>query len=431
MKPMKPVICLLVLMAILLTACTGTTAPATGGEAEPQQGGITLQLWGFAGEYEFIPALIEEFQADNPGVTVEITDIPEGDYMTKIDTALLAGEPPDLGFVYDSRWMISGAFLDLTASLEQEGINIDDFNAGVMSTCMYEGKVYCIGTYTGAVLMYYNKDVFDAAGVPYPSSTEPMTIDEYAAMIAQLSNHAEDINERIWGGDIGAGYWFMDRLTMFSEDGRQTDGYINDEATTHFYEVLVQIQKDGSVISGAEGALMEGTDLLAQGKLATSIIDNAVAIPTLETATVRYGAAPPPVEMEGDAPYAPTWTDAYGVFAGSEHPEEAMRFLAFLIKRGNELRLEQGNLSLNLTLAEEREYGADIEGRRETLEAINAAAQPMLDVPNFWEVTAPIGDAFVEMVEDGVAPAEALNGIAPIMQESLDQAWETRESLTE
>ena len=123
---------------------------------------------------------------------------------------------------------------------------------------------------------------------------------------------------------------------------------------------------------------MEGTDLLAQGKLATSIIDNAVAIPTLEEANIRYGAAPPPVEKKGDLPYAPTWTDSYGVFTNSKHPEEAKKFLAYLIEKGNEKQLELGNLSLNLKLAEEKNYGADNEGRKETLEAIKAAGREVM-----------------------------------------------------
>ena len=93
-----------------------------------------------------------------------------------------------------------------------------------MAGCTYEGKVYCIGTYTGAVLLFYNKDLFDAAGVPYPSSTEPMTIDEYAAMIKRLSKPSDDIKKRVWGGDAGAAYWWADRSTMFSADGRKIEG---------------------------------------------------------------------------------------------------------------------------------------------------------------------------------------------------------------
>ena len=377
MKRIHVGIYLLLIVVMVLSACAPavTQQPADGETPEANTSGsgdvVTINLWGFAGEYEFLPQLIEEFQAEYPNITVEITDIPEGDYVTKIDTALLAKEPPDLGYVYERRWIKNGSFLALETYLEQEGIQIADYNAGVMSICTFEGKVYCIGTYTGAVLMYYNKDLFDAAGVPYPSSTEPMTIDEYAVMIKKLSVPSDDIEKRVWGGDAGSAYWWIERTTMFNADGRTIEGYINDDATVHFYEVLSSLPKDGSVMTSTESQLLEGSDLLAQGRLATSIVDNAAAIPTLETANIRYGAAPPPVEKKGDLPYAPTWTDLYGVFTNSKHPAEAKLFLAYLIKKGNEKQLELGNLSLNLKLAGEKNYGVENEGRKETLEAIN------------------------------------------------------------
>ncbi len=189
---------------------------------------------------------------------------------------------------------------------------------------------------------------------------------------------------------------------MFSADGRTIEGFVNDEATIHFYDVLASLPKDGSVMTSSESQLMEGSDLLAQGKLATSIIDNAVAIPTLETAKIRYGAAPTPVEKKGDPAFVPTWTDSYGVFSGSKHPEEAKKFLAYIVKAGNEKQLELGNLSLNLKLAGEKNYGADNEGRKEALDAINAGDLEIIDVPAFWDVVGPLEDGLTEMVEDGV-----------------------------
>ena len=437
MNRFKSLLYLLVVIALLLSACTAAPSPApSGSDEEPagqdvaaSGGQVTLQLWAFAGEYEFLPDLIAEYEAENPNVKIEITDIPEGDYVTKIDTALLAKEPPDIGYVYEQRWVKTGAFLPLDTYLEQQGINLDDYNQGVLSACEYEGQIYCIGTYTGAVLMFYNKDLFDAAGVPYPSSTEPMTIDEYAVMIKQLSVMSDDIQERVWGGDAGAAYWWAERSTMLSPDGRQIEGYVNDDATVHFYEVLASLPKGGSVMTSAESQMMEGSDLLAQGKLATSITDNAVAIPVLEAPGIRYGAAPPPVEKKGDLPYVPTWTDSYGVFTNSKHPDEAMKFLAYLILKGNERQLETGNLSLNLKLAEEKDYGASNEGRQSVLEAITVGARDVMNVPAYFDVVGPLDDALAEMIEEGTPAKEVLDRMAPEMQDTLDDVWKVWDSI--
>jgi ABC-type glycerol-3-phosphate transport system substrate-binding protein len=213
---------------------------------------------------------------------------------------------------------------------------------------------------------------------------------------------------------------------MFSEDGRTTIGYINDEATAHTYQVIADMRGQGSAMTAGDLSMVEGLDLLSTGNLATSIIDNVVAVPQLETAGIRWGAAVPPVEQAGDLPWIPMWTDGLAVFSGSDHPDEAKLFVAFLGTEGNRLRMEiTGDLSLNMRLAEELNWVGDSEGRQEVLAAVQTA-RPALFVPDFWTVIEPINEAFDGyMLEDGLSAQEALDEVAPILQENLDQAWAT------
>ena len=57
-------------------------------------GVTTINLWAFEGEEGVFDELIKGFMTDHPNIKVEITDIPEADYTTKIDTALIAGKTP-------------------------------------------------------------------------------------------------------------------------------------------------------------------------------------------------------------------------------------------------------------------------------------------------------------------------------------------------
>jgi multiple sugar transport system substrate-binding protein len=395
--------------------------------AAAQEAPVTLNLWIFEGEGEFLPAVIEQFQAQYPHITVQITDIPEGEYVTKIDTALLAGETPDLGFIYVPRWVKAGHFLPLDDVIEAQNLNVADYNVGAMSAnCLANDHVYCLGTYTGAVLLFYNKDMLDAAGLPYPSPTEPMTIDEYADLALKLTIKSDNFEERVWGGDAWATYWWMDARTLFSEDGRTAVGYVNDEATVHTHQVIADMRAQGSVISASEASMVEGLDLLSEGKLATSIIDNVVAVRQLETAGIRWGAAVPPVEKAGDLPWVAMWTDGFGVFSQSAHPDEAKLFVTFLGTEGNRLRTEvTGDLPLNMRLAEELNWAGDSEGRQEVLAAVQTA-RPVLFIPDFWDVIGPIGEGFDGlMLEDGLSAQEAFDEIAPLIQENLDAAWAT------
>ena len=424
----------LVIFSMLLSSCGKKAAPTAAANpnaaqpAAPPEEPVTLNIWVFEGENAVFDELIKTFNTDNPNITVVVTDFPEADYTTKIDTALIAGEPPDLGFIYEPKWIKSGAFLALDDMVAKQGIKTADYNQGAWGRdCQLDGKLYCIGTYTGVILLFYNKDIFDKAGVAYPSATEPMTMDEYADMCAKLTTKSDVLEKKIWGCDADIPIWWHDWRNFISPDGRKIDGYVNDAATVHSFEALLKLRTDGSVISATDSASMEGTDLLATGNLATTIVDNVVAIQTLEKAGLNWGAALVPVEQKGDKAWVTGWTDGYGVFSASKHPQEALSFLAYMATKGQEVRLGLGDLPLNMTFADQ--WTGDSKGRQEAVNAIKLAG-PNLFVPGYWDTTGPLYDGFYgAIIEDGRPVGEVLNELAPQMQETLDQAWETWDSI--
>jgi ABC-type glycerol-3-phosphate transport system substrate-binding protein len=219
----------------------------------------------------------------------------------------------------------------------------------------------------------------------------------------------------------------MDARTHFSDDGRATLGYVNDAPTVHMYDVLARMVADGVAPSESQFQLLGATEILATGQLAMSITDNASAIPMLENAGIEWGVAPLPVEQAGDAPFVSSWTDMWGVFASSDSVEAAEQFVAFVGTTGNELRVEVGNaVSLDLTVAEDLGWAQESAGRQEALEVMGLA-QPSIFVPGYWDVTDPLWDSFALVVEGDMTAQEALDDVAPEMQESLDRAWQTWE----
>lgn len=443
MKSCRRISVSLTLLGMLLAACGGAPAPAgsaatapagaAGTNVEPTPAPaangekVTLSLWIFEGEEAFLPKLKEAFEAKYPNINLEITQVPENQYVTKIDTALAANDPPDIGFVYggQQRWLKAGKFLPLDDMFSANNITVSNYSANAMSLyCLYEGKNYCIGSYTGAILLLYNKDLFDAAGIKYPSATEPMTVDQYAALASSLTKKSDDINQRVWGGSASNTYWFMDWTTHFSADGKKAVGFINDDATVHTYQVMAQMIKDGTAPSTSDMQQLGDVDVLAQKKQAMTIIDNTV-ISTLEAQGIRYGAAPAPVEQKGDKPFVISWTDAFGAFSQSKHPKEALEFLAFLGTDGNQLRETVANaLPLNLVLATKTNWTGTNEGRKEVLEVIKLA-RPTIFVPGFYEITAPLNDAFNSIIEGQKQPKEAMDEAATQVQDNLDKAWDT------
>lgn len=420
---------------VIFAVLTLIASACSGGDEEQQQqedgelGAATVSLWVFEGEDEFLPTLKRAFEKEHPNITVEITNIPEDNYVTKIDTALAADSPPDIGYMYEARWMKAGRVVPLDDVIASHGIDTSTYNQNAFSYCALEGKIYCLGSYSGAIMLFYNKELFDQAGVPYPSATEPMTVDEYAALAAKLTQPTDDLSKYVWGGYADATNWWTDSRTLFSEDARQIEGYANDAPTVHAYDVLAKMVRDGTSPSESDFEFFGNTDILATGQMAMTITDNVVAIPTLEEAGIEWGAAPTPVETASDLPWVGSWTDYWGVFAGSEHEEAAKEFVAFVGTEGNRLRSLAGGQPLDSTVAEETDWAGESTGRAEAVQVIKLARPNIFLPANIFEITAPLWDAFALAVEEEKTAQQALDDVAPDMQETLDRSWESWEEI--
>ena len=419
------------LMALLLLASVATPSFGLAAQSEDP---VTLSLWMFEGEEQLLPALEAAYEAAHPNVDLVITLIPEDQYVVKLDTAMAAGSPPDLGFLYDRRWVKAGKVLPLNDMVTAHKLDLSGFNPAIIEgLCTIDGQLYCLGSYTGAVVLLYNKAMLDAAGLEYPSATEPLTIDEYAELAAALTQPNSDITQQVWGASAEAPYWWMNASTMFSDDARQTLGLVNDDATKHTYEVLGNMIAQGHAPSSSimqSLGTQSAEDLFRQGKLGM-VIGDFSQIAALEEAGIDYGVAALPVESEGGATSLPVWTDGLAVFAGSANPEAAMEFLAFLATDGQRLRVEvTGEPPLDAHVAKELRWveQGNATARQQFLDVI-AASEPGMFVPGFWDVTSPLSEGFDLIASGEVSASDMLDDAAPRMQHSLDQAWRTWEDI--
>ena len=151
---------------------------------------------------------------------------------------------------------------------------------------------------------------------------------------------------------------------------------------------------------------------------------------TLEAAGIDYGVATLPVEQAGDPPYLrgldrrPSPSSATATTLRrrwSSSPSLAPRASACGWKM-------IGDAPLSAAAAEEFGWAeqGDVEAREQFLQVIGRRSQPS-SCPGFWDVVAPLADAFNLIAEGDVTAAEALDEVAPRMQDSLDQTWETWE----
>src|SRR5690554_5227066 len=130
----------------------------------------------------------EEYERLNPGVNIVIENIASGDeYWLKLQTMLAANAAPDVIYPATHHAYILSSknqLLDLMPFVERDNIDLSVYIPAVLDLYKYEDILYALPIDTAALVTFYNKEMFDASGVPYP--TDDMTWDEFIAMGKRL-----------------------------------------------------------------------------------------------------------------------------------------------------------------------------------------------------------------------------------------------------
>jgi multiple sugar transport system substrate-binding protein len=210
---------------------------------------------------------------------------------------------------------------------------------------------------------------------------------------------------------------------LVSPDGRTAEGYVNGPEVVHQVDLLGSAYERGCVpTSNILDPWAQGRDFFAQGKLAMVITDFQ-DLPKVEKAGINYGSTAPPTP-EGVEPYFFVWTDSVAVLSSSEHPDEAAEFVAFLGTDGQRIRYETtGDIPLDLAMADQVNWAEGIPGREDGLDVLEHA-RPLSFVPERWDAYDPFYDAWNFVLSGEKSAQEALDEVAPAIQENLDEAWE-------
>jgi multiple sugar transport system substrate-binding protein len=392
---------------------------------------VTLQLWAYEGYKDFLGIVEPAFEKKYPNIDLQITNIPEEQYVTKVDTALAVNRPPDLGFIYDRRWLKAGKFEPLDDLVKANNIDLSTYTKGIVGgavgdtasenaedACTYEGKIYCLGSYTGVVMMFYNRKMFEQAGVSPPSPTEPMSIEQFREAACKLTNK----DKKVWGAAVGDPVTWMPWEMIVGDDGKQAVGHVNSPQTINATAEVAKMMHDGCAPSlNVLDPWEQGRDFFSRKQLGMVVTDFQ-SVSKIEKAGIDWGVTMPP-NPPGFTPFFNEWTDNIGVFKGGKNVDAAKKFIAFQTTEGQKLRVKElGDLPVDSKVADELNWAGDSKGRKEALEILNEA-RPNVAVPNRWEVVGPLFDSLGPIVNGDKSAADALNEAAPKIQRNLDAEW--------
>ena len=165
---------------------------------------VTLDFWYSGGPSSTPPltTLVERFNSEHPDINVEISDIGSySDISTRLQAAVASGRVPDIVQLEITAYGIfadRGVILDLTPFIENTpDFSVDDLIPGIWEAAQYKGTPYVIPFNNSVPVMYYNRDLFSAAGLD--PENPPETWGELLAAAQTLTAPSDAPGESQWG----------------------------------------------------------------------------------------------------------------------------------------------------------------------------------------------------------------------------------------
>jgi multiple sugar transport system substrate-binding protein len=197
------VVLLFAALLLGLAACAGG-APTV--EATRPVARLRFSYWGSEVEKVAIEEMIAAFESSNPDIEVEPIHIPYEDYTARVSAMILDGQAPDVGYLPGLQaplWAQEGKLMDLTELVETDPL----LSSALPETRYYygPGKIAGLNTAVEATLLFYNRALFDRAGIPYPPSDpeKAWTWDEFLTAAARLTTDTAGRHPGEAGFDLG------------------------------------------------------------------------------------------------------------------------------------------------------------------------------------------------------------------------------------
>ena len=228
-----------VLAAALSLACASTLFAATAvtASAADKKEVVIWDYFETDAQKQMMQSLIDEFNASQDEYEASHVYVPFADYEKQLTLGIASGELPAL-VILDGCGMASFIQLGLFGDISDADINWDEYMEGPMESTMLDGKHYGIPFATNCTALFYNKDLFDAAGIDYPD--ENTTWDEFHEMAKALTKDGvSGFGNAATNTDEGT---FQCLQWLYTAGGSYTD--IEDGVDA--YKLMQEMIEDGS-----------------------------------------------------------------------------------------------------------------------------------------------------------------------------------------
>ena len=233
------------------TTVAGDTTGASAEDTTASSGEkvkLTVSVWDNESTPQF-KSIAKAFMDKYPNVEVELIDTQSAEYNNKLTVMLAGGDSdPDVIMVKDAETQVTmkdkKQLLDLTEYIQKDNIDMSIYS-GAEEQLKMDGTQYTLPFRKDWYVLYYNKDLFDQAGVEYPGND--MTWAEYEELARQMTSG--EGSSKIYGTHNHT--WMAMVSNWAVQDGKHTLMSEDYSFLKPWYEQALRLQDDGIVQSYA------------------------------------------------------------------------------------------------------------------------------------------------------------------------------------
>lgn len=325
--------------AILLAAglaVAGLTACSSGGSggSSSDKASLTMTIWGGSTDLAVYKKRLALAKKAYPNIDVKLQLI-VADYDTKLQTMVAGGQAPDIMELAEATNVYSskGQLTDLNPYYKSAGVSpVKDFGKASVNIYSTNGKLWAAPDRAGSQVLFYNKDLFDAAGVSYP--TEKWTWNDFRDAAVKLTKRDGNTTTQ-WG--YGAGDWWPNYMNWMKQNGGSflnskgmpvIDSAANVKALSFYNDLILKDRVAPSPRDYANAGLKNGSadPLFAQGKMAMETT-GFWNVSSLDSTSLKWGVAP---VWQGKVQATAAFFSGLAVSSASKKKDAAAKIVLFL-----------------------------------------------------------------------------------------------------
>ena len=396
------------------TAAPAAEAPTAAPAADALSGTVTYWTAYNTVSPEFktlTEVIIPAFQKEHPNVTINAQAIPYDELRKKLLAAIAGGETPDLlraDIIWVPEFAEQGALARLDDLMPDFASYKDLFYAGPLATNFYQGHYYGLPLDTNTRVIFYNNDVLKAAGISDP----PKTFADFQADCAKIK--ALNKPDTFCYAEGGTGAWNV-LPWIWSAGGSITDptftkatGYLNSKGTVAAVTMLRDMLKNGTLSPSILGGGLQTSEAI--GKSQVGIIVDGPWMPPIfkeQFPNLGYSLAPMPAGDGGSA--SVVGGEDIVLFDKSQNKDAALAFLRFVLEEPQQVAMgKTGQMPVLKSLSGNKDlpdYFAVFQKQLET-------ANPRTPSPAWPKIDEAIGNAVQQVLRGEKEPQAALDEAA-------------------